>query len=356
MHPLLKKLRQRFSRSPNVLQNRSAAELLEFRSLRPHWILGRGLCMYRCLSFAQVPRSRREAALKYKVPSLSPFERTGHFAVWSGSDAMVWYWDEDMVDSQARQELLPPAGADPAHCQVLPETLFHPRTQDGLHLQACGEGYEVQHWSANILRAAFWTAARPSPQRLAAFADSQGLDGAGADVQAPPVHEELLSEPWSAMLSPREWLASNELRLAAGIAFAFCTLMVWQGARHWNYGLAENGFVAAFEAIQAEVAPFMSARSAHRELSGMNAQLASLLNQPSQAYLMGLVDQTIPHADALFDEWHYQEGELRVVVNDAQASPVEYVRLLEAQPAFVDVRVEQATGQNRLRLSMRVAP
>ena len=144
MHPLLKKLQRRFSRSPNILQTRSAAELLPFRSLRAHWILGRSLCMYSCLNFAQVPRSRREAALRYRMPALSPFERTGHCAVWSGSEAMVWYWDADVVDSQARQELLPPAGADPAHCPVLPETLFRPPQQDGLHVHACSEGYEVQ--------------------------------------------------------------------------------------------------------------------------------------------------------------------------------------------------------------------
>ena len=355
MHPLLKKLQRRFSRSPNVLQTRSAAELLPFRSLRAHWILGRSLCMYSCLNFAQVPRSRREAALRYRMPALSPFERTGHCAVWSGSEAMVWYWDADVVDSQARQELLPPAGADPAHCPVLPETLFRPPQQDGLHVQACSEGYEVQHWRANILRAAFWTAAPPSPQRLAAFADSQGLD-AGADAPKAPVHEQLLDEPWSAVLSPREWLAANELRLAGGIALLLCVGMVWQGARHWRYGLAESGLVSAFEAVQAEVAPLMAARRGHRDLSVINAHLAGLLRQPSQAYLMGLVDQAMPHGDARFEEWHFQEGELQVVVENAQGGPVEYVRLLEGQPAFVDVRVEQAGRQDRLRLSMRVAP
>ena len=53
--------------------------------------------------------------------------------------------------------------------------------------------------------------------------------------------------------------------------------------------------------------------------------------------------------------WHYQQGELKVVIEDAAADPVQYVRLVEELPVLADVRVEQARGRNRVELTMQVA-
>ena len=347
---LLQDLRRRFSRSPNLLQNRGGVVLLPFHSLRPHWILGRGLCLYRCESFEHVPRAKREAALALQASSWSPFERTGHFAVWSGGNAMVWYWDADAVDMESGDSMLAEAGVDPSQCLVLPETLFRPQREDGIHLQQCHEGFEIQCWRSGLLKDAFWSSQPPTEQRLAWFADRQGL----AEAAVPPVLDELLAEPWSADTTPREWLLRNELRLAAAVAMVLTTVLVWQEARQWKYGLGEDAFNESFSLIQDEVAPFMAARDGHRRLNRINERLNELLLAPSQAYLMGVVDRTTPNPEAKFTQWRYQEGELQVVVEDAAASPVEYVRLLEEQPIFADVRVEQARGENRLELSMRI--
>ncbi len=352
----LENLLRRYFRSPNFLWNRSGAASLPFKSLRPHWILGRGLCMYRYENFDHVPRPKRAAALKFKVPSWSPFDRTGYFVVWSGGDAMVWYWDGQLQETEARREALLEAGVDPARCIVLPESLFRPRQTDGIHLQQCGEGVEIQYWRHSVLRGAFWSAEAPSPQRLAWFADRHGVDAISAEGAQPPLHDELLSEPWSADISSAEWLAGNELRLAAGLALILSVVLVWQGARQWKYGLAGNEFDEAFSLIQDEVTPFMQARDGFRDLNRINEQLDTFLHEPSQAYLMGLVDQAVPEPDAHFDEWHYQAGELRIVVTvDGTASPVEYVQRLEEQPAFTDVRTEQASGRNKVEFSMKVA-
>ena len=51
--------------------------------------------MYRCEDFARVPKNRRRSALELRVPVWSPFERTGHHCVWSGSAAMVWLWNAE---------------------------------------------------------------------------------------------------------------------------------------------------------------------------------------------------------------------------------------------------------------------
>ena len=346
----LQDLRRRFSKRPNFIQGRAGATRLPQPSLRAHWILGRGLCMYRCESFEHVPRSRREAALKLQVPGWSPFDRTEHYAVWAGGDAMVWYWDAEAVDRDAMRAQVAEAGADAAHCLVLPETVFRPRQGDGLCVQRCAEGFEIQHWRDGLLRSAVWSLEAPSAQRLALFAERQGVADDAVEVDA------LLAEPWAAELSPREWLVANELRLAAGLALVLSTLLIWQEGRFWRLALAGEGVERDFAAIQEEVAPFMAARNEHRRLSGINDRLDGLLREPSQARLMGLIDQTVPNPEARFASWHYQQGELKVVVEAAAADPVQYVRLMEALPPMADVRVEQARGRNRVELTMQVAP
>ena len=345
----LQDLRRRFSKRPNFIQGRSGAFKLPLQSLSAHWILGRGLCMYRCENFDHVPRARREAAVRLQVPGWSPFDRTEHYVVWAGGDAMVWYWDADAVDRQALRAQIVEAGADPAHCIVLPETVFRPRQTDGLCVQQCAEGFEFQYWQGGLLRSAVWSLDQPSAQRRALFAERQGVSGEVVEI------DELLAEPWAAQMSPREWLVANELRVAAGLVLVLSTLMIWQEGRHWRLALAGQGAERDFAAIQEEVAPFMAARNAHRRLSGINDRLDAVLREPSQAYLMGLIDQTLPSPDARFAAWHYQQGELKVVVEDADADPVQYVRLMEALPALADVRVEQARGRGRVELTMQVA-
>ena len=332
------------------MQTRGGVMPLPLQSLRPHWILGRGLCLYRCEGFDHVPRAKREAALVFQVQSWSPFDRTGHFAVWSGGSAMVWYWDADASALLDGHPALANAEVEPAQCLVLPETLFRPRHEHGVCLQRCTEGYEIQHWRDGLLRGSYWSMQPPSAQRLAWFADRQNID----EVADPPLLDALLAEPWSSDTRPREWLLHNELRLAAGVALVFSIVLIWQEARYWKYGWVGNGFDGSFAEIQEQVAPFMAARDGHRNLSGINQVLDDLLRAPSQAYLMGQVDQTLPSPEAKFVEWRYQQGELKVVVEDAAASPVEYVQRIEAQPIFREVRVEQGRRPNQLELTMKV--
>ncbi len=349
MRKSLQDLRRRFSRRPNFIQGRRGATRLPQPSLSAHWILGRGLCMYRCENFDHVPRARRQAAVKLQVPGWSPFDRTEHHVVWADGDAMVWYWDAEVVDREAMRDRLEQAGADAARCLVLPESVFRPRQATGLCVQKCAEGHEIQYWRDGLLRSAVWSLERPSAQRVALFAERQGIAEEAVEIDA------LLAEPWAARMSPREWLVANELRVAAGLALALSTLLVWQEGRHWRLTLAGQGADRDFAAIQEEVAPFMAARNEQRRLSGINDRLDDLLREPSQAHLMGLIDKTLPNPEARFAAWRYQQGELKVVVEDPAADPVQYVRLMEALPLLADVRVEQARGQNRVELTMQVA-
>ena len=344
-------LRRRFSDKPNAIQMRDGVARLPARSLHRHWIVGRGLCMYRCEHFANVPRGRRPSALALQVPVWSPFENTGYHAVWSGATAMVWFWDSDVVAVRP-QELFDRPGPDAAaRVRIRPETLFMPRKADGVHLQACREGFELQHWENEVLRDAFWLPSRPDEARIAWFCERRGVaaglaGAAEADAMAP--------EPWPGTVPVREWALANERALAAGVLGALVLVLVWQEVRIGKMGHLGEAAAAELAQMEAQLGPALGARNELLRLRGRNEALARILNHPSQARIMGLAGQAMPGDDARFYRWRYQQGELRVTVEDPNFDPIAYVRALEAQPLFGQVHVGQSQRNDRVEIILRV--
>lgn len=372
---LLQRLRRLFSSKRNVIQTRGATARLAGRSLHPHWIVGRDLCMYRREDFAHVPRGKRRSALALRLPVWSPFERTGHYCVWSGSTAMVWFWDEDKVGpgtgSDSDRSGTPSdslgdagapdtgrAGADARAAtglRVLPETVFRARKPDGLHLQRCREGVELQYWRSDVLVDAFWFPDRPDRASLRSFIDRQA-GGAEALQSSRPavVGGELAPEPWRVPLAPGEWLEANERVLVGACLLVLLMAVVWQEARFWKIHHLGRSVAAELSLMQDELDPLLAARNELLTLHRTNRALSAILREPSQARLMGLVDRAIPSAQARFREWHYQQRELKVVVEDPDLDPITYVRALEAEPLFDQVRAEPVRGDDRLRITLRV--
>ena len=375
----LLKLRRLFSNKRNVIQTRSDTVQLPARSLHPHWIVGRDLCMYRREDFTNVPRSKRRSALALKLPVWSPFERTGHHCVWSGSSAMVWFWDEDKIGaapdgpdapgapdasgaldasgapdaSGAKRSAAGANGA--AGLRVRPETVFHARKSDGLHLQACREGFELQYWRSDVLADTFWFPDRPHERNLRWFLDRQGADAHAAPLSPlAAAGAEISPEPWSVSLTPGEWLEANERTLVATCFLTLLLAVVWQEARFWKIHHLKDAAAAELTRMQDELDPLLEARNELLRLRRTNRGLSESLREPSQARLMGLVDRAIPSAQARFREWRYQQRELTVVVEDPDLDPITYVRSLEAEPLFDQVRAEPARGDNRIEITLRV--
>ena len=372
---LLRRLRRLFSSKRNVIQTRGGAARLAGRSLHPHWIVGRDLCMYRREDFANVPRGKRRSALALKLPVWSPFERTGHYCVWSGSTAMVWFWDEDKVGPGAVFDAAGSSsdssdssgGADApgtgdatadAHTapglRVLPETVFRARKPDGLHLQRCREGVELQYWSSDVLVDAFWFPDRPDRESLRSFIDRQAGAEALQSSRPAVAGGGLAPEPWRVPLAPAEWLEANERSLIAVCFLALVLAVAWQEARFWKIRHLGSSVAAELARMQDELDPLLAARNELLSLHRTNRTLSVILREPSQALLMGLVDRAIPSAEARFREWRYQQRELRVVIEDPDLDPITYVRSLEAEPLFDQVRAEPVRGDDRLQITLRV--
>ena len=363
------------------------------RSLHSHWIVGRDLCMYRREDFANVPRSKRRSALALKLPVWSPFERTGHYCVWSGSSAMVWFWDEDQVGAGSDASEVPDApavppfgtsvpaappsgasvpgappsgasvpGAPPSGAsvpaatglRVLPETVFQPRKPDGLHLQRCREGFELQYWRSDLLADAFWFPDRPDRRKLRWFIDRQAGAQALQSSKLGVAGGELSPDPWRVPLAPGEWLEANERVLVATCLLVLALAVAWQEARFWKIRHLAESAATELSRMQDRLEPLLSARSELVRLHRTNRTLSAILREPSQARLMGLVDRAIPSAQARFREWHYQQRELKVIVEDPDLDPIAYVRALEAEPLFDQVRAEPVRGDDRIEITLRV--
>ena len=264
---LFQRLRRLFSSKRNVIRTRSETVRLPGRSLHAHWIVGRDLCMYRREEFANVPRAKRRSALALKLPVWSPFERTGHHCVWSGSTAMVWFWDEDAVGARppasdaerpdAERTVAGPPGAGAAGAQrirVLPETVFYPRKPDGLHLQRCREGVELQLWRSDVLVDAFWFPDRPDRHKLEWFLDRQEGGAQALRSHRPAVAGGTPAlEPWRVPVAPGEWLAANERTLVAACLLALLVAVAWQEARFWKIRHLGQSVAAELERMRDEL-------------------------------------------------------------------------------------------------------
>ena len=348
---LLRELRRRFADKPNAIQTREGIARLPARSLYRHWIVGRGLCMYRCEDFMNVPRGRRPAALALQVPVWSPFENTGFHALWSGSTAMVWFWDSDVVSVRPEELFDNPGPQSAARVRIRPETVFMPRKSDGVHLQGCGEGYELQHWQGDVLKDSFWLPNRPDAARIDWFCRRRGT---AAELQGVAEAESAAPEPWPGTVPLREWVLANERPLAAAVLAVLVLVLVWQEVRIGKMGYLEEAAAVDLARMEEELGPALGARNELVRLRGRNEALAGILHQPSQAQIIGLADQAVPGESARFYQWRYQQGELRVTVEDPNLDPIAYVRALEAVPLFDQVQVGQSRRNDRVEITLRV--
>ena len=252
--------------------------------------------------------------------------------------------------------------------RIRPETVFLPRLSDGTVLQTCREGFELQHWRDRVLERSYWFRQHPAPARIEGVLAQWGadveapqpgathpaLDGAASDGQASP--QDLVHEPWASTPTPREWLEDNERGLAAAVLLVLVLTATWHEARYWQARHLQAAAEEEFAGMQQDLDPILSARNELLRLRGRNLALSEILQEPSQAYLMGLVDSAIPSPDARFRQWSYQQRELQVVIEDESADPIAYVRSLEAEPMFERVEAGQGRRANEIEITLLVNP
>ena len=275
--------------------------------------------------------------------------RTGYHSVWSGGSAMVWYWDQDKI-AAAREAL----GRLPARrsrrgsgsCRRPCSTRARPTAC------TCSPAGRVSSSSTGgqtLLVDALWYPGRPSPRQVGGFLGRRRGEAREPPPDRVPEAPEagVGPEPWSTSLTPAEWLEANERPLVAAALLVLLLAVVWQEARIFKVRHLEAAATAELARMEDRLAPLLEARSELLRLRRTNRALSALLGTPSQARLMELVDRALPNAGAEFREWRYQRGELTVVVEDPDPDPIAYVRALEAEPLFEQVRAEPLPRRER---------
>ena len=358
MTDAVRRLRHRFARRRSAVQTRDGVALVDGKSVQSRWIVARSLCMYRSEDFANIPRNRRDAAVALKIPMWSPFEHVGHHCAWTGTRAMVWFWNAAAVEADAALLGLRTTGRTPPDVRMLPETVLYPKRPDGVHLQACREGFDLQYWRRGALLDSLWMAERPDAGRVDAFAAQHVRDDDPEDAglaAVPPASPATFSaDPWIAPPNPRAWLIANERTLVVAALAVFAAAAAFQEARYWRYHLAHAADADELRAIDDELAPVLDARDTLVALNRRNAFLARALNQPSQALLMLRVDRALPSA-IQYRSWRYQQQDLAMVLaSNAAVDPVAIISSLQAVESFADVRPGRS-DQEGLEVRLRVA-
>lgn len=314
--------------------------------------------MYRCENFSKVPRNQRRAALELGLPVWSPFARTGHHAVWADAQAMVWFWDadragqvEDRTPPQADQPAPPPDpdAATPAPpARVLPETIFHAKKADGLHLQECHHGFELQHWRQGALADSYWQPERPSPNAVEWFARRADAPSPEELAAAPAA---IAAAPWKTPVTPGEWLRQRERALVIGGFACFLAFACWQQARIWKANAESAAVAAEVTREQDALGPALRVRDETRQARARNRALTALLDAPSQAELMNLVDRSLP-AGVELKMWAYQSGQLTLILVGSEVDAVACVKALSRD--FDDVRLARAQRAGQVDVTARV--
>ena len=359
----VRRLQRRFARRRSAIQTRTGVALLDGKSVQSRWIVSRSLCMYRSADFANIPRNRRDAAVALKIPVWSPFERVGHYCAWSGTTAMVWFWNADVVEADAellglRAHDTAPPGTPQSGIRMLPETVLYPKRSDGVHLQACREGFDLQYWRRGAVVDSLWLAEQPDAARVDAFAAQHVVDGESADGDLAPVPTPpatFAADPWAAPPNPRAWLIANERTVVVAALAFFAAVAAFQEARYWRYHLAHAADAAELRAIDTQLAPVLDARDRLVAQNARNAFLAGALNHPSQALLMLHVDRALPSKASQFRSWRYQQGEVSMLLSSTgPQDPVAIIASLQSVPLFADVRPGRS-DQEGLEVHLRVA-
>ena len=357
---LFSTLRRLFFGKPNVIQTREGIRRLPFRSSAPHWIVGRGLCMYRCEDFTSIPRSRRRRALDFKLPVWSPFERTGYHAVWCDGVAMVWFWTATgslRRPATSRRCFRPRAGegsGDPEFCQRQSST--NERQPACIFSLVWKESrYNVGRLTSSLMPFGF-----PRPLTKVSWTGSSRGKTSTSEY-CPSQHRSTGSRQHSnaarslpASRAPRDLISASRWMLASIFLLALLLIVTWQEARFWKVHQLERDTAFEVHRLQQHLAPALKARAAFSELRQRNLALLTVLGKPSQAHLMSAVNQALPSAEAEFREWGFRDGTIKISIQDRSPDPVAYIRALEALPMFAHVRAELAPNDGRLEITLKV--
>ncbi len=348
----LSQYRYHFYNKPVYINTSEGTFVVPRKGPRAQLLVGRGLSMFRYHDFSNVPKNRRALALAQKIALWSPFEKTDYHSHWDDSAAMVWYWDarqaSNLPDEKPEETDIQ---AEHSALTKLPEAIFLPNRTEGVYIQQCQHGFDLQYWNSERLVDSRWFAEQPTDTSVKAFCVQHKV--AEQATTSPLTWQQA---PWRQVLSPQQWLQVYEKNIVVAALIALSAVFLWQETRYWKAHWLTGYAAEQYAQSSIDLDPLLQDRSEVQRYYQINEAILKVVGEPSQVRLMTDLSQAIPNDEALFKQWLFQRGQLEVTVEDASADPIEYVRRVQALPLFSDVHTEQARKENALKLVMKLNP
>lgn len=326
------------------------------RRLAPREIvLSRGLCRFRRVDLAKVPAAQRASALKLQMDSWSPYPEAESYIGWESGVALVWTWDAARL-----REIWNRPGRRP---KVFPETVLHPRMEDGLRILQLVDGVEGQYWRRGGLELSRWWPVPPSAQEWLAFQREAGVPPDQQRHTVPAAgNQQWLRAPWLTDRGggglPAVAGHVEQLGLLLGVSL-LTAATAWYGGVAFKHLQAQAESQQRLAELDKSLQPLREAREAALTDLARIRKLDGLEAYPGQLQLELIVGKLLPAEGAQLRDWEYQNGRLKLVFTAAAAAALlpQYVSALQKEGTPFRKVAGQVSNDGRLMtLEMEVSP
>lgn|GEM_PF-3827159 len=304
-------------------------------------IIPRKYLFYQCIEFESLSRSLRANLLTQRIRQLSPFNNPAHWHVTDGNLEQVWFWESDRVIKMHDEQDLPTLS-------VVPETMLYAPLEKGLRVQPCIEGWDLQYWSAKVLRHSRWF---PTPPSARDQADFVRVCGAAEDEQWYEGESHLLAKPWNEKAFwSKESLVSEAVapRLVLGVLLAWLSLQIGLSL---GVQIHEKILSASVASKNKQLKTLVRERDGALQQQEFNQAIVNLIGSPTQLHLLTEVRACLP-SEAKYSilDWQYQHGQLTLLVQQDNLDTRALIQACSANAAFSDVHVEPGVTPDQIRI------
>lgn len=304
-------------------------------------IIPRKYLFFQCMDFESVPRVLRANLLLQRVRQLSPFNSPASWQVTEGNAAQVWFWDAERVVRMHHDQDLPTLS-------VVPETMLYPPLNNGLRVQPCIEGWELQYWSSKLLRHSRWFATQPDARDQADFVRVCGADDHEEWYQGDSI---LLAKPWNEKAFwSKENLVSEAVapRLVLGVLLAWLTLQIGLSL---GVQIHEKILASSVASKTKQLKALVRERDGAMQQQEFNQAIVTLIGNQTQLHLLAQVRACLP-AEGKYSilDWQYQHGQLTLLLQQDNLDTRALIQACSANPAFSEVHVEPGITPDQTRV------
>lgn len=308
--------------------------------------LSRGHCHRIVIDLKGIPRRMVGSSIGLQLGHLTGYSTPGYAWRQEGTQAEVWYWNEDIPSAAETPTAVVASSAGSRPC---PEMLLRPNLLDGFHLIRCQDGFEALSQINGRVQRSRWFAALPDSAAWQKFVQDAGSD---PDTHPLPAVQtcnlgDVPARGWSIqthrlrLLSPKTWVVLVAVTL---LGAAFCALLSYQVKLNQRIDtLRQEHAVLSGESA--------SALKLQQQIESQQQQLAVVADiQPKvlQLKLMAqLADAGLFEEDTkvTLQEWEYRNNRIRLQFAVPAEGFVlgEFLESIEKLGLFTEVRLLPGT-------------